>query len=79
MLADVTGAFYPVAGLVAHKVVAKGDAAGRRSRGVVADAERRRGLSATTRDASGERCAAEHFGTHVKQSGSLQCAGAAAF
>jgi alanyl-tRNA synthetase len=72
LLADVTGAFYPVAGLVAHKVVAKetlhvGDRVA-----VVADAERRARI---IRNHSGTHLVnaalRNILGTHVKQSGSL--------
>jgi alanyl-tRNA synthetase len=72
VLADVTGAFYPVAGLVAHKVVAKetlrvGDCVA-----VVADAERRARI---IRNHSGTHLVnaalRNILGTHVKQSGSL--------
>ena len=72
VLADVTGAFYPVAGLVAHKVVAKetlrvGDCVA-----VLADAERRARI---IRNHSGTHLVnaalRNILGTHVKQSGSL--------
>jgi alanyl-tRNA synthetase len=72
LLADVSGAFYPVAGLVAHKVSAKealrvGDRVT-----VVADADRRalimRNHSGTHLVHAGLR---NILGTHVKQSGSL--------
>jgi alanyl-tRNA synthetase len=72
VLADVTGAFYPVAGLVAHKVAAKetlrvGDCVA-----VVADAERRARI---IRNHSGTHLVnaalRNILGTHVKQSGSL--------
>ena len=71
-LAEVKGAFYPVAGLVAHKVVAKetlhvGDRVA-----VVADAERRARI---IRNHSGTHLVnaalRNILGTHVKQSGSL--------
>jgi alanyl-tRNA synthetase len=72
LLAEVKGAFYPVAGLVAHKVVAKetlhvGDRVA-----VVADAERRARI---IRNHSGTHLVnaalRNILGTHVKQSGSL--------
>jgi alanyl-tRNA synthetase len=72
LLAEVTGAYYPVAGLVAHKVVAKealhvGDRVA-----VVADAERRARI---IRNHSGTHLVhaalRNILGTHVKQAGSL--------
>ena len=72
LLAEVTGAYYPVAGLVAHKVNAKetlhiGDRIS-----VVADAERR---SRIMRNHSGTHLVhaalRNILGTHVKQAGSL--------
>jgi alanyl-tRNA synthetase len=72
LLAEVTGAYYPVAGLVAHKVVAKealrvGDRVS-----VIADAERR---SRVMRNHSGTHLVhaalRNILGTHVKQAGSL--------
>jgi alanyl-tRNA synthetase len=71
-LADVSGAFYPVAGLVAHRVTAK-DALHVGDRvTVVADAERRahimRNHSGTHLINAALRGA---LGTHVKQAGSL--------
>jgi alanyl-tRNA synthetase len=71
-LADVTGAFYPVAGLVAHRVTAKetlhvGDRVT-----VVADAQRRTHIM---RNHSGTHLVnaalRNTLGTHVKQAGSL--------
>jgi alanyl-tRNA synthetase len=71
-LADVSGAFYPVAGLVAHRVTAKetlhvGDRVT-----VVADAERRAHIM---RNHSGTHlinaALRNALGTHVKQAGSL--------
>ncbi|MGC2526539.1 MAG: alanine--tRNA ligase [Candidatus Acidiferrum sp.] len=72
LLAEVTGAYYPVAGLVAHKVIAKetlhvGDRVL-----VVADAERRARI---IRNHSGTHLVhaalRNILGTHVKQAGSL--------
>ncbi len=72
LLAEVAGAYYPVAGLVAHKVVAKetlhvGDRVA-----VVADAERRARI---IRNHSGTHLVhaalRNILGTHVKQAGSL--------
>jgi alanyl-tRNA synthetase len=71
-LADVTGAFYPVAGLIAHRVTAKealhvGDRVT-----VVADAQRRTHIM---RNHSGTHLVnaalRNTLGTHVKQAGSL--------
>jgi alanyl-tRNA synthetase len=71
-LADVSGAFYPVAGLVAHRVTAKetlhvGDRVS-----VVADAQRRTHIM---RNHSGTHLVnaalRNTLGTHVKQAGSL--------
>ncbi|MGB6833672.1 MAG: alanine--tRNA ligase [Candidatus Acidiferrum sp.] len=72
LLAEVTGAYYPVAGLVAHKVAAKetlhvGDRVA-----VVADAERRARI---IRNHSGTHLVhaalRNILGSHVKQAGSL--------
>jgi alanyl-tRNA synthetase len=72
LLAEVTGAYYPVAGLVAHRVVAKetlrlGDRVA-----VVADVERRARI---IRNHSGTHLVhaalRNILGTHVKQAGSL--------
>jgi len=72
LLADVIGAFYPVAGLVAHKVVAKETLRVGDHVAVVADAERRARI---IRNHSGTHLVnaalRNILGTHVKQAGSL--------
>ena len=72
LLAEVKGAFYPVAGLVAHKVVAKETLRVGDRVAVVADAERRARI---VRNHSGTHLVnaalRNILGTHVKQSGSL--------
>ena len=71
-LADVTGAFYPVAGLVAHRVTAKETLHVGDRITVVADAERRAHIM---RNHSGTHlinaALRNALGTHVKQAGSL--------
>jgi alanyl-tRNA synthetase len=71
-LADVSGAFYPVAGLVAHRVTAKETLHVGNRVTVVADAERRAHIM---RNHSGTHlinaALRNALGTHVKQAGSL--------
>jgi alanyl-tRNA synthetase len=72
LLAEVKSAYYPVAGLVAHKVVAKETLRVGDHVSVVADAERRARI---IRNHSGTHLVnaalRNILGTHVKQSGSL--------
>jgi alanyl-tRNA synthetase len=72
ILADVTGAYYPVAGLIAHKIVAKETLRVGDRVTVVADADRR---SHVMRNHTGTHLVhaalRNILGTHVKQSGSL--------
>jgi alanyl-tRNA synthetase len=71
-LAEVTGAYYPVAGLVAHRVTAKETLRVGDRVNVVADAERR---ARVIRNHSGTHLVhaalRNILGTHVKQAGSL--------
>jgi len=71
-LAEVTGAYYPVAGLVAHRVTAKEDLQVGDRVTVVAEAERR---SRVMRNHTGTHLVhaalRNILGTHVKQAGSL--------
>ena len=72
LLAEVTGAFYPVAGLVAHKVTAKETLRVGDRVSILADAERR---ARVTRNHTGTHLVhaalRNILGTHVKQAGSL--------
>jgi alanyl-tRNA synthetase len=72
ILAEVKGAFYPVAGLIAHKIVAKETLRVGDRVSVVADAERRAHVMRNHTGTHLVHAALRNIlGTHVKQAGSL--------
>ncbi|HET9995851.1 MAG TPA: alanine--tRNA ligase [Candidatus Acidoferrum sp.] len=72
VLAEVKGAFYPVAGLVAHRVIAKETLRVGDHVAVVADAERRARIIRSHSGTHLMHAALRNIlGTHVKQAGSL--------
>ena len=79
LLAEVTGAYYPVAGLVAHKVVAKETLRVGDRVTVVADAERRARIMRNHSGTHLVHAALRNILGHAREAGRFaECAGAAA-